>query len=739
MFKCVTVFFVLFLFHWSVCKAEICLPRKEPRIGLVLSGGGARGLAHIGVLEVLDSIGVRPDYITGTSMGSIVGGLYSIGYSGKDLRRIVTDVSWDKVLSDYHPLHSVEMKEKEVIGRSMFSFSLKKRKFQLPSGIVQGMHIFRMLDSLIAGRNVPNNFNEFLIPFRAVTTDLTTGSTYVFDSGNLSLAMRASMAIPSAFSPVKYNDRILVDGGVIDNLPIAEVRKMGADIVIAVNVGYLDYPDENQLNSLIGVLNKVSTLYGRNETFRIKDEADILIQPDLKQFGIMGFNKVEEIISLGKDKALIHMDDLVPLCSDYSPMYKKVTSRMVKQVIYDGISKETAAVFNKRLGFVSGQKVDDHILSSWIDQLVATNLFYWVQSSYEEYPDGTVLCFSFKKKESQQLSFRFAYHNSTSLEMAIQYQYFDPTLVNRRLLTVLNLSSTPDFLGAFELYLGKNRDVGVEFRSLFENQYIPIYEENNKLGTLSLVDFKQYININYYLSQNGRLQLSAIADFDRLKPRDGFGILWSEELMQTSVKAQLRYTYNTLDRSFLPKRGWFVDANYSVKVPVDLTDLDDDDQGEIVLDVDDRYGIFSQWGCVIIKPVTFAKRWTFTGEFRMGVSLDEMNNLDRYILGGIHSEEFTRIVPVAGIGFGQYIANSFFNIGSALRYRIGSDFYVQGKVSFLTISESDLDDFRGTDNVIPALDFGVGYRSVLGDVAFNYGYNFDDNHNYWNISFYPFR
>ncbi|QZT37966.1 patatin-like phospholipase family protein [Halosquirtibacter xylanolyticus] len=737
MIKYIKVFLLILLLHFYTSAEADERLRKEPRLGLVLSGGGARGLAHIGVLEVLDSLGIRPDYITGTSMGSIVGGLYSIGYSGAELRKIVTSVSWDKVLSDYYPLNSVELKEKEVLGRTMFSFSLKRRKFQLPSGIIQGQHIIRMLDSLVAKREVPEDFNAFPIPFHAITTDLTTGSTYIFDHGKLTMAMRASMAIPSAFSPVKYKSRVLVDGGVIDNLPIAEVRRMGADFVIAVNVGYLDYPDEEQLNSLIGVLNKVSTLYGRNETFRIMDEADILIQPNLKEYSIMSFNKASEVISIGKDDARMYVNDLDTLPHHALVKEKVVHSRVVQRIIYDGISNETADVFNHRLDFTPGQIVDDVILSKWNSQLVATNLFHWVQSSFENSSSGVVLRFSFNKKESQQLSFRLAYHNSTKLEMAIQYQYFDSTLVNRRLLTVLNLSSTPDFLGAYELYFGRKKDIGIEFRSLFDNQHIPIYEENDKLGTMSLVDFKQYLSLNYYLSQNGRLQLSAIADFDRSKPRDGLSLLFVDKIKQVSVIGQLRYTYNALDRSFLPQKGWFVDATYSVKIPTSVTSTVNFDDVDYV--TDDRYGVFSQWSCLVVKPVTFIKRWTFTGEFRMGISLDEMNHLDRYVLGGIHSEEFTRIIPVAGVGYGQYIANSYYNFGAGLRYRIGSDFFVRGKVSLLTTSDSALKDFRSDDNMIPAIDFGLGYRSVLGDIAFNYGYNFDDYHSYWNISFYPFR
>ncbi|QZE15398.1 patatin-like phospholipase family protein [Halosquirtibacter laminarini] len=737
-------FFLLFL---NVSFLHIVLGQKEPneshspRIGLVLSGGGARGLAHIGVLEVLDSLGVRPDYITGTSMGSIVGGLYAIGYSGKELREIVTSVSWSEILSDFKPLNKVDYSQKEILERSMLSFSITNRRFNLPSGMIHGQRILRLLDSLIIRKPVSSDFNKFPIPFRAVTTDLTTGTTYSFDQGDLAIAMRASMAIPTAFSPIRYKGRVLVDGGVIDNLPIEEARRMGADIIIAVNVGYLDYPEEGDLNNLVTVLNKVSTLYGRNETFRIKDDADVLIEPKLGEYKVMGFSKASEIIAIGKEAGLSHCEDL----SSYRSLDNKVISlpnvvnRKVDRIEFVGISDTTAHVFLSRMDFKSGQAVNAVTIAKWMDSFEATNLFHWVEYAFDNYNGKTILRFVFNKKDDNQIGVRVAYHNSTKLEMSIQYQLLDSTLVNHRLLSVLNLSRTPDFLLSLESFFGRKKRVGIEARFMYENQFVPIYEENDRLGVVQLTDVKQYLSVNLYTSRNSKLAFSLIGNYESMKPREGvsFVFLDSNRLNQTSVIGELRYKINSLDRNFLPNRGFYTDVSLSVKSPVKLSKIE---QNEVLSEeINNNYGLFPQISVHLIKPLRLTQRLITTLDLRSGLSFNEMNYLDQYVIGGIHSEEFTRIVPVAGIGYGQYLADSYYSLGFGLRYRIADDFFVRTKASWLTVSYGDLDHFNDYSMNVPALDIGVGYRSMIGDIILNFGYNLEDYHSYWNVAFYPFR
>lgn len=192
----------LFLIILMLLLTGVQLQAQEerPKIGLVLSGGGAKGLAHIGALKVLEEEGIVPDYITGTSMGSIIGGLYAIGYTAEELDSIVNSVSWTSLLSDQIPLSSVSPQEKEDYNRYQVEFNITREGLEIPSGLVRGQKISELISRLSWHMADIQSFDDFPIPFRCVAADLISGNQYVFDQGNLTTALRASMSIPSVFS-----------------------------------------------------------------------------------------------------------------------------------------------------------------------------------------------------------------------------------------------------------------------------------------------------------------------------------------------------------------------------------------------------------------------------------------------------------------------------------------------------------------------------------------------------------
>ena len=212
---------------------------NRPKIGLVLSGGGARGLAHVGVLKELEAARIPIDFVAGTSMGSIIGGLYAAGMTPAELEKRILAMNWDSMFADRPPREELSLRRKSDDLRLSIPLELGMRDGQLraPRAAVGSTGLENMLKGLTEG--MPNSvaFDQLPIPFRAVATDLVTGEAVVFDRGELAAVMRASMSVPAAFAPVEIGGRMLVDGGLVDNLPIDVVRKMGADIVIAVNIG----------------------------------------------------------------------------------------------------------------------------------------------------------------------------------------------------------------------------------------------------------------------------------------------------------------------------------------------------------------------------------------------------------------------------------------------------------------------------------------------------------------------
>ncbi|MBN1894063.1 patatin-like phospholipase family protein, partial [bacterium] len=222
----------------------LCLPlqaqpreQDRPKIGLVLSGGGARGFAHIAVLKMLDSLEIPVDYITGTSMGGIAGALYAIGYSGVELERLSFRTDWIEIFTDQSPRHLMPFFQKRETGRYQVEFGISGLLPNAPSGLIYGQKVSLLFSGLTFPYERVDDFDRLPCPFRCVAVDLVTGNPVVLGSGSLSKAMRATMAIPTIFSPVEYGASLLIDGGVLNNLPVDVVRSMGAGIVIAVDVG----------------------------------------------------------------------------------------------------------------------------------------------------------------------------------------------------------------------------------------------------------------------------------------------------------------------------------------------------------------------------------------------------------------------------------------------------------------------------------------------------------------------
>ncbi|NLJ43583.1 MAG: patatin-like phospholipase family protein, partial [Bacteroidales bacterium] len=270
----------------------------RPTLGLALSGGGAFGMAHLGVIKVMEEAGLRPDYITGVSMGSIVGSLYSIGYSSDSLYNILRSADWNLLLSNSITEDKVIFTEKKYFNNSIASFPITSRKVKLPSGLISGQHIEKMLSYYAWPAARITDFSLLPIPFLCIGTDLVSCSKAVLKTGYLPDAVRASMAVPSIFTPVKIDTSILIDGGFVRNIAVTELKEMGADIVIGSYTGFNRY-NENELQSIAGVLKQLSFFNSINDFAREKKLIDYLIVPNESGISITSFSQVDTIYQRG--------------------------------------------------------------------------------------------------------------------------------------------------------------------------------------------------------------------------------------------------------------------------------------------------------------------------------------------------------------------------------------------------------------------------------------------------------
>jgi NTE family protein len=281
--------------------------QQRPRIGLVLSGGGARGAAHIGVLKVLEQMHVPVDAIAGTSMGAVVGGLYASGLSAQDIEKIMTSINWQDAFRDRPPREDLDLRRKEEDQTFLVKFPLGVRDghIVLPKGLVQGQKLTETLRRLTLPVARISNFDELPTPFRAVATDLESGATVVMASGDLTTAMRASLSAPGVFAPVERDGRLLVDGGITDDVPVDIARAMGVDMVIVVDVGAA-LQSRQHLTSVAEISNQMlAILIRRNAEAQLATltAQDILIKPQLGDASSYDFGRVARVIAVGEAAA----------------------------------------------------------------------------------------------------------------------------------------------------------------------------------------------------------------------------------------------------------------------------------------------------------------------------------------------------------------------------------------------------------------------------------------------------
>lgn len=361
---------------------------SRPRVGLALGGGGARGAAHVGVLKVLERLHVRVDYIAGTSMGAIVGGLYAAGVPPETIEAQLEGLNWPAVLSDRAAYRDLVWRRKEDEGRYLLDLELGLRggKLLVPTGIRAGQNLGFELQSLLLPVADVHDFGQLPIPFHAVATDVETGERVVLDHGDLALSILASMTVPGVFMPVEMDGRILVDGGMADNLPVEVVRAMGADVVIAVDVG-TPLATRDAIRSFVGVTNQAFTFLTRLNSERSAKLADLVLQPRLEEISSGEFTAVAEAIELGEAAAEAQRSALLGYAADAASFEAWSAGRgrtleplpPIASIQVEGNERVDARVILAHAGIGPGDPVSVPQLRSAVRRVFGLDDFSWVR------------------------------------------------------------------------------------------------------------------------------------------------------------------------------------------------------------------------------------------------------------------------------------------------------------------------------------------------------------------------
>ena len=382
-----TILVLLGLLFLQTVVAQETEKKYRPKIGLVLSGGGAKGFAHIGVLKVLEEAGVKIDYITGTSMGAVVGGLYASGYSATQIDSIFYNTDFDELLQDYIPRASKSFYEKNNDQMYALSLPFNKLKIGIPIALSKGMYNYNLLSKLTHKVRHIRDFSKLPIPFLCVATDIEKGEQVILDHGYLAQAMLASSAFPSLFSPVEIDGKLLIDGGVVNNYPVEEIRKMGADIVIGVDVQD-DLKDRNSLKDATRILVQITNL---EMIKKMKDKlkmTDIYIKPNVSDYGVISFDEGRKIIKIGEESARPMFDQIKKLANTsetYKVNHLKTgsDSLQIKNVSINKLDNYTRAYILGKLRFKNGSRICYEDLKNGINTINATQNFSRISYTIE--------------------------------------------------------------------------------------------------------------------------------------------------------------------------------------------------------------------------------------------------------------------------------------------------------------------------------------------------------------------
>jgi len=721
--------FFLFLIISSIAFSQ----KRQPKVGLVLSGGGAKGFAHIGVLKKIEKAGIQIDYIGGTSMGAIVGGLYASGYSASQIEKIVIETDFYTLLQDKKTRKAKPFFEKEHGEKHSLVLPINKGKIGLPQGISRGQHVLSFLTQLLAPVDSITDFSKLPIPFFCIATDVETGNQVKLTSGSLPLALRASGSFPTLLDPIEINNKLLIDGGIANNFPIDEMKKTGVDIIIGIDVQSKLFNKEN-IKSALDVLSQISSyqMYKRNPEQIAK--TDIYIHPDIYNYSVVSFDKSLEILSKGTQiaknftKSFDSIASLQTIQRKPFDLIKKDPEFVVNEIEINGNKDYTRAYVLGKLKLQVGDIINYEKLATKISYLSGTDNFKIINFNVKITPKGKTVIINIKEN-SLKASVRLGVHYDLVYKSGVLINLNKKTILSKNDAVSLDLvvGDKPRF--DFQYFVDNGFYYSYGFSSRY-NSFQTRVKSNTPGINLMDLQYRDFTNRVYVQTT-----------FDR-KFAIGLGFEHQKLLSQTETISTLTntpyifddsdylnlYSYlklDTYDDKFHPKKGVFMDARF--KWYMTSTDYNSD------------FIQFSQVRGKIGFAKSFKSNLTFLFESEAGFTLGKVNSKTfDFLLGGYNQNFINNFIPFYGYDINALSEQSFLKSTFNLRLGLTDKHFVQFLANYARVDNSVLkggDLFNDTKS-----GYAVGYsiKSILGPVDLKYSWSPDTNKYYWyfNLGFW---
>lgn len=677
---------------------------SRPKIALVLSGGGAKGAAHVGVLKVLEKYQIPVDIIIGTSVGSIVGGMYSIGYSPDEIEKTILNLKFTSLLTNSKDRNLKNIEDKIENDKYPFTVSIDKNlKLSFPMGFLNGENIYLQLKEIFNRAENIKNFNELPIQYRAVTTDLQTGKEVVLRDGDLALATFKSMAIPSFLEPVEDNGKFYVDGGVVNNFPIDVALSLGADIIIAVDIS-AEASKINEKSNLITILDKLATYNGNRKVELHKRLADILIVPDVKDHDTIDFSNLSGLVDEGEKAAEKYGYILENL--SYPEEFKKIKEKslkekpiLIKNIKLVGNEILTEKKVKNLMPNVNNKQFSRADLNDWTKRIYSVS---YIERAFYEI-DGDTIIFKVKEKDGININASLNYASNYGGSMNISATIPNFGLWTRNYTIKAEASSYLKIaLNNLSFYeLGRIKiltaaSLGYEVDPLF------IFNDGNKVSTYDSNTFKTTLSLGTAISNNVVTGLTlGYQDTDNKYSSGSRAYRDFHESYQT-VSTGIYLYIDTLNKKNFPSKGnvlRFEGFNT---------------QGITGKDINYNGFMFSS---DFYLPVTekFSMNLGISGGKTAG---ENIPNSSLFKLGGLRDNDLS--FSFIGLPMMGRYTDEFYMIRSGIQYRLTDTFYLVGKYNMMTYS-SDRLSFQKSydigDRRYHGYGGGIGWDTFLGPIS----------------------